>query len=126
MLWVLLCVCKSRSSLLHEKSLTEQMRTKLVEDPDLNFTQRTPGILVLYRTMHVLLNVKDCMTCALMNGCECELVNFIVADAEGFPDDIVAGSVVELEYLPVAMLLRVIGAQWVLPTEDMPQLQPGI
>ena len=59
------------------KVVTEQMRTKLLDDPDLNFTQRKPGILGLYRTMHVLLNMKDCMTYALMNACECELVDLI-------------------------------------------------
>ena len=50
---------------------TEQRATALLDDPDLNATKRTPGLMALWEGMRLVLNSKDCQTLALMNGAEC-------------------------------------------------------
>ena len=101
---------------------TEQWHTKLLDNADLSFCKRTPGILALYHGMDLVLNSKDCVRFGLMNGCECRLEQILFADTEQLPEDPVAGAVYELEYLPVALLLRANGAAWTLPPDLLPHL----
>ena len=76
--------------------------------------------------MRLLLNSKDCVRLGLMNGCECALLQIIFADEEALPEDAVSGAVYELEYIPIALLLRVEGAAWTLPPEQLPKLAPKV
>ena len=99
---------------------TEHWHNHLLDNADLSFTKRTPGILPLFRGMHLLVNSKDCVQLGLVNGCEVILEQIILADAEALPESLVAGAVYELEYLPVALLVRAVGVQWSLPEEQLP------
>ena len=103
---------------------TEQWHTTLLDAADLSFCKRTPGILALYVGMRLLLNTKDCLRLALMNGCECILEQIVFAESEVLPTEIVAGAVYELQYLPTALLLRAVGAAWTLPEEKLPTSSP--
>ena len=56
---------------------TSVERTRLLDNPDITATKRTPGILALHHEMTLSLNTKDCLTFGLMNGCECVLEQII-------------------------------------------------
>ena len=84
------------------------------------------GILALYVGMRLLLNTKDCLRLALMNGCECILEQIVFAESEVLPTETVAGAVYELQYLPTALLLRAVGAAWTLAEERLPTLAPEV
>eukprot|EP00973_Karenia_brevis_P018072 2483355-Karenia_brevis.AAC.1 len=61
-----------------------------------------------------------------MNGCEVVLEDIQFADEEPMPHSLLAGCAHELEYLPTALLLRVDGAAWVLPPDELPALSVGL
>jgi len=105
---------------------TSVERTRLLDNPDITATKRTPGILALHHEMTLSLNTKDCLTFGLMNGCECVLEQIIFEKEEKLPESPVAGAVYELEYIPSALLLRAVGAAWMLPEELLPTLNDGV
>jgi len=105
---------------------TSGERTRLLDNPDITATKRTPGILALHHKMILSLNTKDCVTYGLMNGCECVLEQIIFEEEEKLPESPVAGAVYELEYIPSALLLRAVGAAWMLPEEFLPTLNDGV
>ena len=104
--------------------LTHQMRKALLEIAQPRKTKYLPGQCVLHLSMRLLLFSKKCVRLGLMNGCACELVDIIFSRKEELPIDVRTGEDVVCKYMPIALLLRAEGAQWILPHDQLPQDLP--
>ena len=62
----------------------------------------------------------------VFEGCECILEQIIFDDNEILPAVAVAGKPIELEFLPISLLLRATGAKWVLPQSQLPRLSSTV
>ena len=99
---------------------TEKVRLEVLRLASLRKIKNMPAFLPLYEGMRMLLYSKVCVRLGLMNGCECEIVQIIFAEEEVIPDFAVAGEPIWLTHMPVALLLRALGASWVLPSTQLP------
>ena len=104
--------------------LTHQMRKALLEIAQPRKTKYLPGQCVFHLGMRLLLFSKKCVRLGLMNGCACELVDIIFSHKEELPIDVRTGEDVVCKYMPIALLLRAEGAQWILPDKQLPQDLP--
>ena len=59
-----------------------------------------------------------------MKGCPCVVESIILADYEVVPDRWLAGAPHPLKYMPVSLLLRAEGANWILPQGELPASLP--
>ena len=74
--------------------------------------------------MRLLLYSKDCVRFQLMNGCECILEQIVFDDDEPDHGEVLAGDPISLEYMPVALVLRVQGVAWRLRAQELPETLP--
>ena len=73
----------------------------------------------------MLLNSKTCVRFGLMNGCEVIVEGLKLARGEELPDVEGSGTPMLLRYMPEGLLLRAVGAEWMLPPSDLPPLPYG-
>ena len=89
---------------------------------NLRRTKHLPGQLPLYVGMRVLLFGKACVELSLMNGCECQVEQIVLADEEAEFADVEVGVPTQLEYMPAGIVLRAVDADWLLPSHLLPPL----
>ena len=101
---------------------TEDVRAQLLRENNLRKLQYLPSVVPLYVGMHLLLYSKECVRLHLMNGCEVILEQIFCSDKdeEDMPDYAAAGAPIFLQYMPVCLLLRAVGAEWTLPASMLP------
>ena len=109
-----------------EKHFTPDLRKNLLGATNPRNTKGLSSFLPLYQGMRLLLGSKDCVRYGLMKGCECILEHIVFCPLEELPGDVVAGEPILLRYMPVALVLRAIGAAWELPREATPELPPDV
>ena len=107
-----------------DEMLTHKMRKAMLEIAQPRKTNYLPGQSVFHLGMRLLLFSKLCVRLGLMNGCACELVDIIFSQKEELPIDVRTGEDVVCKYMPIALLLRAEGAQWILPHDQLPQDLP--
>ena len=120
-----LSVARDETTSANEQYFTDEVRRQLLEKANLRHVKNLPGTLVLYRGLRLLLQKKICVQLSLVNGCECILEDIVFSDDERLPEHAFAGALIVLEYMPTRLLLRAVGAQWVLPSVHLPHLPDG-
>ena len=104
--------------------LTEEVRRELLSRANPEQTKNLPGFLPLYVGMRLLLSSKDCVRFGIMKGCPCVLRDIVFSDDEVLPNDILSGQPHSLTYMPVSLVLQAEGAEWTLPTSELPSALP--
>ena len=92
--------------------------------PSLSQTNDLPSALPLYVGMSLLLYRKACVKYGLMNGCEVVLEHIVFSEAESVHEHSSQLNPIVLQFLPDALVLRAVGAQWSLPAESLPCFLP--
>ena len=102
------------------KKFTLEVRKELLNKVTPDQTKSLPSFLPLYVGMRLVLSSKDCVKFGIMKGCPCILRHIVFSEDELLPSNLVAGQVHQLTYMPVSLVLQVEGAEWRLPSSDLP------
>ena len=104
--------------------MTATVQKDLLAEVNPQHTKHLPGFLPLYIGMRLLLSSKDCVRFGIVNGCPCTLRDIVFADDEILPSPLVAGHAHQLTFMPVSLILQADGAEWTLPTTELPARLP--
>ena len=85
-----------------------------------------PGALLLYIGMPLLIFDKVCVTLGLMKGCECILEHIYFSTLEDEEAHKGRENPIPLSHLPQGLLLRAIGAEWILPKNKLAPLRDDV
>ena len=105
--------------------LTAEVRKDLLRLANPDQTKGLPGFLPLYVGMRLLISSKDCVRLGIMKGCPCILRGIVFSDDETLPMDQVSGQPHHLTYMPASLILQAEGADWTLPSSELPSSLPA-
>ena len=109
----------------NEHKFTPELRQELLRMCSFDKTKCLPSFLPLFLGMKMILNAKASVRFKLMKGCVCTLVDILFADDEDLLSSL-PGEPTSLRYLPAGLLLRVEGAVWKLPLDELPPLKDNV
>ena len=105
--------------------LTAEVRRELLRRATPELTQSLQGFLPLVQGMRLVLSSKDCVRFGIMKGCPCLLREIVFADNEVLPPEHLAGQPHHLAYMPISLVLQAEGAEWTLPSTELPATLPA-
>ena len=108
-----------------EADTAEAVRQSLFQHYDFRKTGCLQSVLMLYVGARMLLHGKDCISLGLMNGTEVEIVCIQLSDQDlgtCYQSKDNGSNIITLTHMPHSVLVRVVGAKWILPEEVLPEL----
>ena len=108
----------------HAAKMVPAVQEELLRRNNPRTTQGLPSILPLYIGMRLTLQTKDCVRLGLMKGCVCIVRHIVFAAEEQLRETTQENHVIYLTYMPIALWLQALDADWTLPEQyisaDMP------
>ena len=102
-----------------DNGIRAEIQSLLQNEQTLRKTGRnTPSLLMLYEGARMLMEGKDCRQLGLMNDAEVVIEKIILNPAEANGDAReIHPNVMQLKYMPDAVIVRVPDVSWILPRE---------
>ena len=108
-----------------EADTAEAVRKSLLQQYDFRKTGCLQSVVMIYVGARMLLHGKDCTTLGLMNGSEVETLCIQLSDQDlgsCYQSKDTGRNIIQLTHMPYSILVRVVGAKWILPEELLPNL----
>ena len=108
-----------------EADTAEAVRNSLLQQYDFRNTGCLQSVLMIYVGARMVLHGKDCTMLGLMNGTEVEVLCIQLADQDlgsRYQPIDTSNNLIQLTHMPPSILVRVVGAKWILPKEVLPDL----